>query len=69
MLHCIQDTPSPVSNWIMQLRDVNIQKDPARFRNNIRRISHVLAYEIGKTLNYRQIDVTTPLGTAKSDVV
>ncbi len=69
MLHCIQDTPSPVSNWIMQLRDVNIQKDSARFRNNIRRISHVLAYEIGKTLNYRQIDVTTPLGTAKSDVV
>ena len=68
MLHCLTDTPSPVSNWIMQLRDVNIQKDSARFRNNIRRISHVLAYEIGKQLNYKTADVKTPLGTAKCDV-
>ncbi len=68
MLHCLTDTPSPVSNWIMQLRDVNIQKDSARFRNNIRRISHMLAYEIGKQLNYKTIDVKTPLGTANSDV-
>lgn len=68
MLHCLENTPSPVSNWIMQLRDVSIQKDSARFRNNIRRISHMLAYEIGKTLEYKTIDVNTPLGQAKSDV-
>ncbi len=69
MLHCLTDTPSPVSNWIMQLRDVNIQKDSARFRNNIRRISHILAYEIGKSLNYKTTEVTTPLGKAQCDVV
>ncbi len=68
MLHCLESTASPVSNWIVQLRDVEIQKDSARFRNNIRRISRALAYEIGKTLEYKTVDVTTPLAVAKSQV-
>ena len=65
MTHTITATDSPASLYIAQMRDVNIQQDQMRFRNNIKRLSHILANEIGKTLNYKDIDVTTPLGTAK----
>lgn len=47
-----------------ELRDVNIQKDPLRFRNNLNRIGEIMAYEISKRLNYAQDKVQTPLGFA-----
>ena len=48
-----------------ELRDVNIQKDMMRFRRNIERIGEIMAYEISKTLEYDDVDVTTPLGVAR----
>lgn len=65
MTHTVTQYQSPADLYIAQMRDINIQKDPMRFRTNIKRLSHILAYEIGKTLSYKDIDVTTPLGTAK----
>ena len=65
MIHTITLNDSPASLYIAQMRDTVIQKDPMRFRTNIKRLSHILAYEIGKTLKYSPLDVTTPLGTAK----
>ena len=59
------DTPSLVSRYMLELRDVDIQKDPVRFRLNLDRIGEVMAYEISKRLNYKDVDVTTPLGTAR----
>lgn len=50
---------------MLELRDVDIQKDPMRFRRNLDRIGEVMAYEISKHLNYKEVDVTTPLGTAR----
>ena len=44
---------------------VNIQKDRMRFRNNIKRIGMLMAYEISKTLKYQEQEVTTPLATAR----
>ena len=58
-------TPSLVSRFMLELRDVEIQKDPMRFRRNLDRIGEVMAYEISKRLDYETVDVTTPLGTAK----
>lgn len=46
----------------MELRDVNVQKDPARFRMNLDRIGQIMAYEISKRLDYTDIIVDTPLG-------
>ncbi len=56
------DTPSLVSRYMMELRDVNIQKDPLRFRTNLDRIGEVMAYEISKRLDYRDREIQTPLG-------
>lgn len=58
------DTPSLVSQYMAELRDVNIQKDMLRFRRNLERIGEIMAYEISKTLPWRDHEVMTPLGTA-----
>lgn len=57
-------SPSLISRYMRELRDVNIQKDPLRFRTNLHRIGQVMAYEISKRLNYTEEEVQTPLGTA-----
>lgn len=59
------DTPSLVSRYMLELRDVKIQKDPMRFRRNLDRIGEVMAYEISKRLEYATVDIETPLGKAK----
>ncbi len=46
------DTPSIVNRYMLELRDINIQKDPLRFRTNLDRIGEIMAYEISKRLNY-----------------
>lgn len=57
-------TPSLVSRYMRELRDVNIQGDRMRFRTNLVRIGEIMAYEISKRLKYSQEKVETPLGTA-----
>lgn len=56
--------PSLVNRYMAELRDVRIQKDPLRFRENLRRIGQIMAYEISKRLDYKEESVETPLGTA-----
>ena len=53
-----------ISNWVAELRDVEIQKDRMRFRRNLERIGEVAALEISKRLPYVEKEVQTPLGTA-----
>lgn len=53
---------SLVSRYMMELRSVDIQKDPMRFRTNLERIGEIMAYEISRCLNYKDVDITTPLG-------
>jgi len=54
------------SQFIAELRDVNIQTDRLRFRRNMERIGEILAYEISKSFNYEPVDVQTPLGIDRS---
>jgi uracil phosphoribosyltransferase len=42
-----------LSNWIAELRDVEIQGDRMRFRTNLERIGQVAAYEISKVLPWK----------------
>ena len=58
------ETPSLVSRFMRELRDVKIQKDPLRFRQNLVRIGEVMAYEISRRLDYETVEISTPLGTA-----
>lgn len=62
----LSQKPSIADHFLAELRDVNGQKDRARFRRNIERMGELLAYEISKTLAYRTESVETPLGTASS---
>lgn len=57
-------TPSLVSRYMRELRDVSIQNDHMRFRKNLNRIGEIMAYEISKHLNYTEEKVQTPLGIA-----
>lgn len=59
---------SIINQFVAELRDVNIQKDRMRFRNNIKRIGNLMAYEISKSLRYEEVEVETPLATAKMKV-
>ncbi len=56
---------SLLNRFILEIRDVNIQRDRMKFRRNIQRIGEIMAYEISKELDYSIKDVTTPLGTAQ----
>ena len=58
--------PSVANHFLAELRDVTIQQDRLRFRRNLERIGELLAYEISKSLPYRQVEVTTPLGVAST---
>lgn len=55
---------SLVSNWVAELRNVNIQSDRMRFRRNLERIGEVAAYEISKVLPFEEKEIQTPLGIA-----
>lgn len=56
---------SILDQYLSEIRDEVIQKDPLRFRENMYRIGEIFAYEISKTLQFEVTDVTTPLGIAK----
>jgi uracil phosphoribosyltransferase len=55
---------SLVSNWVSELRDVELQNDAMRFRRNLERIAEAIAYEISKKLEWEEKEVATPLGIA-----
>jgi len=58
----LSKTNSIIGNLITELRDVNIQQDPMRFRKNLERLGWIFAYEVSKKLNYEVMTVETPLG-------
>jgi uracil phosphoribosyltransferase len=62
-VHYISSQNSILNHFLAQIRDVNVQHDSMRFRKNIERIGEIMAYELSKALEYKEIDVTTPLGT------
>lgn len=65
----LSEQHSLVSNWISELRDVNLQQDRMRFRHNLERIAEAAAYEISKVLPFAKTEVETPLGTATAKVL
>ena len=60
---------SLVSNWVAEMRDVQIQQDRMRFRRNLERIGEVAAYEISKLLPYVLKEVQTPLGSVSCEIL
>jgi uracil phosphoribosyltransferase len=66
-VHLLNQENSLLHQFVSELRDVAIQKDRARFRRNIQRIGQIMAYEISKKLEWKPVDVTTPLGVHGSN--
>jgi len=60
---------SLLNHWVAELRDVTLQNDRMRFRRNIERIGEVAAYELSKTLGFKTVEVTTPLGIAPIELL
>ena len=69
MIVNLSEQHSLVSNWVSELRDVNIQGDRLRFRRNLERIGEAAAYEISKVLPWKIQETPTPLGIHESKVL
>ena len=69
-IHNFAEEPSLVSQYLAEMRDTGVQTDRLRFRRNLERLGEIFAYEISKTLTYREHDIATPLGvTARCDMI
>jgi len=55
---------SILDQYLSEIRDESIQKDPLRFRENMYRLGEIFGYEISKNLEFRKTEITTPLGVA-----
>lgn len=62
MIRNLEEQNSVFNQFISEIRDKDVQRDRQRFRRNLERIGEVFAYEISKTMTYKNITVQTPLG-------
>ncbi|MBX7137452.1 MAG: uracil phosphoribosyltransferase [Oligoflexia bacterium] len=67
MLHDLSKTSSILSQFVSELRDVELQKERMRFRRNMERIGEIIGYELSKQLGYTKVPVQTPLAIAPSE--
>jgi uracil phosphoribosyltransferase len=65
----LSEQHSLVSNWVSELRNVDVQTDRMRFRRNLERIGEIIAYEISKELPWEEAEIQTPLGTHSSKIL
>lgn len=66
MLTVLSEEFSLVTEWINELRNVDVQNDRLRFRRNIERIGEIASFEISKQLAQKDVNITTPLNTIQS---
>jgi len=57
------------NQFIMEIRNVDVQNDSMRFRKNIERMGEIFAYEVSKKMNYKSSLITTPLGQCDINVL
>lgn len=60
---------SLISQYMAELRDVNVQSDMMRFRRNLERIGEIMAFEISRTLRYDVTEINTPLAPARCHTI
>jgi uracil phosphoribosyltransferase len=65
-IHHLSEKNSVLNHFLSQIRDIHVQKDSMRFRRNIERIGEIMAYEISRSLHYKDIETATPLGIKKT---
>jgi uracil phosphoribosyltransferase len=65
----LSEKHSLISNWVSELRNVEVQTDRMRFRRNLERIGEAIAYEISKVLPFEEKEIQTPLGIATCKLI
>jgi uracil phosphoribosyltransferase len=68
-IHHLGAESSVLNQFISEIRNIDIQKDALRFRNNMERIGEIFAYEISKTIPYEKKKITTPLGEVEMNLM
>lgn len=63
IVHHLEKGDSILNQFISEIRDVDIQADPMRFRRNIERIGEILSYELSRSLRYEERVIQTPFGS------
>jgi uracil phosphoribosyltransferase len=69
MVNQLIKTNSILSQYVSEIRNIEIQNDRLRFRKNLERIGAIIAYEISKTLEYKSAGIETPLGVADCKIL
>ena len=69
MVNILGQTNSVLNQFVAEIRDAEIQKDPFLFRQNLIRLGSIFAYEISKSLEYTTREVVTSLGIANVPVL
>lgn len=69
MLFVLTEQNTVANQFLLELRDRNIQLDRLRFRKNLERLGSVMAYEISKKMQYRMRKVETSLATSNIQVL
>lgn len=65
-IHYISENNSILNHFLGQIRNIHIQNDSMRFRKNIERIGEIMAYELSKTLSYKNVEIQTPIGIKRT---
>ncbi len=63
----LSEKKSIAKNFLAEIRDKSIQKDPMRFRRNLERMGEIFAYEISKTMDFTPIETETVLGVKSTE--
>ncbi|ELR70954.1 uracil phosphoribosyltransferase [Fulvivirga imtechensis AK7] len=61
MVNILNQTHSIANHFLYEMRHKDIQKDRGKFRNNLKRLGIIMAYEVSKVLDYKKSNVSTPL--------
>jgi uracil phosphoribosyltransferase len=62
----LDHTSSIANQYLSELRNIAVQQDRMRFRNNLKRLGFLLGYEISKSLAFENQSIVTP--SSKSTV-
>jgi uracil phosphoribosyltransferase len=65
----LEKNNSVANHFLAELREKNHQNDRLKFRKNLERLGEIMAYEVSKTLTFREVDVETSLGTKRTGLI
>jgi len=64
-IQILANNKSIFNEFIAEIRNVEVQGDPMRFRRNMERMGEIFGYELSKQLPYTTSSVNTPLDKAE----